>query len=176
MALKNLSASAGDIRAVGSIPGLERSPGVGNGTLLQYSCLENSMGEKPGRLQSRGSQRVGYDWVTEQNGMLFNFFFFTLWLVLLKLIKDIKWEIQFSSATQSCPTLQPHELQHARLPCPSPTPWIYPNSCSLSPWCRGMDNFKYLKNSLLNFLSLLYLSKMISWLSCRQKFIYLFIQ
>ena len=61
MALKNLSASAGDIRAVGSIPGLERSPGVGNGTLLQYSCLENSMGEKPGRLQSRGSQRVGYD-------------------------------------------------------------------------------------------------------------------
>ena len=104
------------------------------------------------------------------------FFFFTLWLVLLKLIKDIKWEIQFSSATQSCPTLQPHELQHARLPCPSPTPWIYPNSCSLSPWCRGMDNFKYLKNSLLNFLSLLYLSKMISWLSCRQKFIYLFIQ
>ena len=61
MALKNLSASAGDIRAVGSIPGLERSPGVGNGTLLQYSCLENSMGEKPGTLQSRGSQRVGYD-------------------------------------------------------------------------------------------------------------------
>ena len=29
---------------------------------------------------------------------------------------------QFSSVTQSCPTLQPHGLQHARLPCPSPTP------------------------------------------------------
>ena len=30
--------------------------------------------------------------------------------------------LQFSSVTQSCPTLQPHGLQHARLPCPSPTP------------------------------------------------------
>ena len=30
--------------------------------------------------------------------------------------------VQFSSVTQSCPTLQPHGLQHARLPCPSPTP------------------------------------------------------
>ena len=30
--------------------------------------------------------------------------------------------VQFSSVAQSCPTLQPHGLQHARLPCPSPTP------------------------------------------------------
>ena len=30
--------------------------------------------------------------------------------------------IQFSSVTQSCLTLQPHESQHARPPCPSPTP------------------------------------------------------
>ena len=30
--------------------------------------------------------------------------------------------LQFSLVTQSCPTLQPHGLQHARLPCPSPTP------------------------------------------------------
>ena len=34
--------NAGDIREVGSIPGLGRSPG-GNGKPLQYSCLENSM-------------------------------------------------------------------------------------------------------------------------------------
>ena len=34
----------------------------GNGTLLQYSCLENPMdGEEPGRLQSMGSLRVGHD-------------------------------------------------------------------------------------------------------------------
>ena len=40
-----------------------------------------------------------------------------------------------SSATQSCPTLQPHWLQHARLPCPSPTPGAYSKSWPLSRWC-----------------------------------------
>ena len=39
--IKNPPANAGD---VGSIPGLERSPGEGNGNPLQYSCLENPMG------------------------------------------------------------------------------------------------------------------------------------
>ena len=32
--------------------------------------------------------------------------------------------------------LQPHEPQHARPPCPSPTPGVYPNSCLLSWWCH----------------------------------------
>ena len=40
---KNLPANAGDTRDSGSIPGSGRSPGVGNGNLLQYSCPENSM-------------------------------------------------------------------------------------------------------------------------------------
>ena len=39
--VKNLPASAGDAREVGSIPGLGRSPGEGNGNPLQYPCLEN---------------------------------------------------------------------------------------------------------------------------------------
>ena len=39
---KNLPASVRDTRDTGSIPGSGRSPGVGNGNLLQYSCLENS--------------------------------------------------------------------------------------------------------------------------------------
>ena len=38
--------------------------GEGNGNPLQYSCLENPMTEEPGRLQSMGSLRVGYDRVT----------------------------------------------------------------------------------------------------------------
>ena len=42
--VKNLPTNAEDARDVGSIPGLGKSPGVGNGTPLQYSCLENSMG------------------------------------------------------------------------------------------------------------------------------------
>ena len=41
--VKNLPANAGDTRDLGSIPGSERSPGVGNGNTLQYSCLENPM-------------------------------------------------------------------------------------------------------------------------------------
>ena len=42
--VKNLPANAGDAGVAGSIPGLGRSPGVGNGNPLQYSCLENFMG------------------------------------------------------------------------------------------------------------------------------------
>ena len=41
--VKNLPASAGDIRDAPSVPGLGKSPGVGNGNPLWYSCLENSM-------------------------------------------------------------------------------------------------------------------------------------
>ena len=41
--IKNLPANAGDIRDMGSISGLGRSPGEGNSNPLQYSCLENPM-------------------------------------------------------------------------------------------------------------------------------------
>ena len=43
--------------------------------------------------------------------------------------------VQFSCSVVSN-SLQPHGLQHARLPCPSPTPGVYPNSCPLSWWCH----------------------------------------
>ena len=42
--IKNLPANAADAKDVGSFPRSGRSPGVGNGNPLQYSCLENSMG------------------------------------------------------------------------------------------------------------------------------------
>ena len=58
---KDLPANAGELRDSGSIPGLGRSPGEGNGSPLQYSCLENPMTEEPGGLQSIGSQRVRHD-------------------------------------------------------------------------------------------------------------------
>ena len=41
--VKNSLAGAGDMRHVGSVPGLGRSPGGGRGNPLQYSCLENPM-------------------------------------------------------------------------------------------------------------------------------------
>ena len=44
--------------------------------------------------------------------------------------------VQFSSVAQSCPTLRPHGVQHARPPCPSPIPEVNSNSCPLSWWCH----------------------------------------
>ena len=44
--------------------------------------------------------------------------------------------VQFSSFAQSCPTLQPHESQHARPPCPSPTPGVHSDSHPSSQWCH----------------------------------------
>ena len=43
LVVKNLPATAGDKRGVGSIPGLGRSPGDGHGNTLQYSSLENPL-------------------------------------------------------------------------------------------------------------------------------------
>ena len=43
--------------------------------------------------------------------------------------------VQFSFSVVS-DSLQPHELQHVRPPCPSPTPGVYPNLCLLSRWCH----------------------------------------
>ena len=42
--------------------------------------------------------------------------------------------VQFSHSVMS-DSLQPHELQHTKPPCPSPTPRAYPHSCPLSWWC-----------------------------------------
>ena len=44
--------------------------------------------------------------------------------------------VQFSHSVVS-DSLRPHEPQHARPPCPSPTPGVYPNSCPLSQWCHS---------------------------------------
>ena len=63
--VKNLPSNARDM---GSIPGLGRSPGEGNGNPLQYYCLGNLMDrEETGRLQSMGSQRIKHNLVTNNN-------------------------------------------------------------------------------------------------------------
>ena len=43
LVVKNPPINAGDLRDIGSIPGLGRSPGKGNSNPLQYSCLGNTM-------------------------------------------------------------------------------------------------------------------------------------
>ena len=46
-----------------------------------------------------------------------------------------QYSAQFSRSVVS-DSLRPHELQHARPPCPSPTPGVHSNSCPLSLWCH----------------------------------------
>ena len=48
--------------------------------------------------------------------------------------REMKTSVQFSCHSVVSDSLQPHEPQHARPCCPSPTPRVYPNSCPLSWW------------------------------------------
>ena len=59
LVVKNPPANAGDIRNMGLIPGSGRSPGVGNGNPLQYSCLGNPM--------DTGSQQATVHGVTKES-------------------------------------------------------------------------------------------------------------
>ena len=60
--------------------------------------------------------------------------------------------VQFSCSVLS-DSLWPHGLQHARLPCPSPTPGIYSDSCPLSQWCHPAISFSVLPFSFTFNLS-----------------------
>ena len=62
-------------------------------------------------------------------------------LIFKVLIRCFPQIFLFNSVAQSCPTLQPHGLQHARLPCPSPTPGACSNSCPLNQWCHPTISF-----------------------------------
>ena len=55
------------------------------------------------------------------------------WLLLSRSWFNSVSSVQLLSLSDS---LRPHELQHARLPCPSLTPGVYPNLCPLSQWCH----------------------------------------
>ena len=48
--------------------------------------------------------------------------------------------VQFNLSVM-CDSLRPHGLQHARPPCPSPTPGVYSNSCPSSQWCYPVISF-----------------------------------
>ena len=56
--------------------------------------------------------------------------------------------VQFSLSVMS-DSLRPHGLQHARLPCPSPTPRAYSNPCPLSQWCHPTISSSIIPFSIL---------------------------
>ena len=103
--------------------------------------------EEPGGLQSRGSQELdmtsrlnhnhrvhkqqAYKKIQENCYLIFCFFFLIFFPHTLLYFSSV----QFShSVVSDC--LRLHESQHARPPCPSPTPGVHPNSCALSRWCH----------------------------------------
>ena len=104
LVVKNPPANAGDVRNVGLIPGLGRFPGGGHGNPLQYSCLVNPV--------DRGAWWSMVHMVAKSR-------------TLLKLLSTHS-SVQFSRSVVS-DSLQPHESQHARPPCPSQTPGVHSN-------------------------------------------------
>ena len=76
-------------RDPGSVPGLGRSPGEGNGHPLQYSCLEKSWSEEPGGLESMGSQR-NQTWLSD-----FSLIWNTLFNLYINLITRATMRIYF---------------------------------------------------------------------------------
>ena len=77
--------------------------------------------------------RISYPFILPSHHLFFKkrVSFSSIWYVWMN---DMKWRflVQFSCSVVSS-SLQPHGLQHARLPCSSPTPGAYSNSC-LSHW------------------------------------------
>ena len=61
LVVKNPPGNAGDLKDMGSIPGLGRSPGEGNGNPLQDSCLENSMDRGAWKATVHGVPKIGHD-------------------------------------------------------------------------------------------------------------------
>ena len=90
--VKTPHANVGD---VDPIPGLEWSPGGGNGNPLQLSCLENPMDSEAWWATVHGSQKVRHDWATEHTAHLCNYKFLTTFPGLTVAMKlHLTWSLQ----------------------------------------------------------------------------------
>ena len=70
-----------------------------------------------------------------------NYCFFTCILLSEETVMmDWQYSVEFSCSVLS-DSLRPHGLQHARPPCPSPTPGVYSNSRPLSWWCYPTTSY-----------------------------------
>ena len=76
--VENPPANTGDARDVGSIPGSGRSLGVGNGNLLQYSCLGNPMNRGAWWAIAYGVTRVEHDWTLLHSSICISAYIFNV--------------------------------------------------------------------------------------------------
>ena len=106
--------------------------------------------EEPGGLQSIGSQTVGHNW-SSLVGMLCTRAMLCSFVVCSGIWYDPRWymdghlnifvvimlmcSVQFSRSVVP-DSLRPRESQHARPPCPSPSPGVHSDSCPSSLWCH----------------------------------------
>ena len=109
----------------GLIYRLGRSPGEEDGNPLQSSGLENSM--------DWGAWWTAVHGVTKESDMTSNYT--TQQQHIWDFNVQLNDPVQFSRSVVSDSSL-PHELQHARPPCPSPTPEVHSDSCPSSQWCH----------------------------------------
>ena len=77
---------------------------------------------------SKWLHHVTFLWTVNEGPILSTFVFISLFYYS-------HLSVQFSRSVVS-DSLQPHESQHARPPCPSPTPGVHSNSCPSSRWCH----------------------------------------
>ena len=152
--MDSLSSSVGkestcSARDPGSIPGSGRSTAEGIGYPLQYSwaSLVAQLAKNLPAMQETSVRFLGWEGPLEKgkathssilawripglHRIRHNWATFTLNLLL----KFGFSSVQFSHSVMPN-SLRPHELQHARPPCPSPTPGIHSNSCPSSPGCH----------------------------------------
>ena len=74
-------------------------------------------------------------------GLVFSYDILTSLYLIFSHVLFCRWTTSICSSffifsSVELTSLKPHESQHARPPCPSPTPRVYPNSCPSSQWCH----------------------------------------
>ena len=128
LVVKNFPASAADARDAASVPQLGKSPGIGNGTPLQCSCR----GKFPGQ-----RRLVGYSpWGCRESDMTER-----LSTRPYTVVRNVSCAAKRSDHVAVGQSLSrvwlfwPRRLHHVRPPCPSLSPRVCSDSCSLNQWC-----------------------------------------
>ena len=120
------SCNAGDTGGTSSIPGSGRSSGEGNGNPLLYSCLGNSMEEEPGRLQSKGLQRGGHNWVIKELNATKHYIYFMCTTLYLNFCPNFS---PLTTKSLISITIQSTSFIHIVLPTPIPFGHHYSALC-----------------------------------------------